>query len=155
MNQPPEEITLNPIHGLAVRAKVALADLPAFFGSAFHDLAEVARQAGAEPSGMPFARYHSVPPAAVDVEAIMPVRRPVSPSGRVHAVELPGGSALQLRHLGPYDDLHTAYAELTRAMVERGLQPTDVPREVYLTDPQGVPDSSKWETLVIQPTRAG
>lgn len=150
-----EEISLQPIHGIAVRATVPMEKLPEFFGGAFHELEESARQAGAKLAGPPFARYHSVPPAPVDVEVILPVTGAVPAGGRVHAVELPAGSALQVRHVGPYDKLGATYAELGLWMTEHGMQPADAVREVYLTRPKAVPDAAKWETLVIQPVQPG
>lgn len=150
-----EEISLQPIHGIAVRATVTVEKLPEFFGSAFHELEVSARRAGVKLGGPPFARYHSVPPAPVDVEVILPVSGAVPDGGRVHAVELPAGAALQVRHLGPYDQLGAAYAELGMWMTEHGMQPADAVREVYLTSPGGMPDSAKWETLVIQPVQPG
>jgi effector-binding domain-containing protein len=150
-----EEVSLTPVHAVAIRATVPQEALPAFFGSAFHELEEVARKAGTERSGPPFARYHSVPPAPIDVEVIMPVSKTIAPSGRVCPVELPAGQAVQVRHFGPYDDMGPAYAALGMWMSEHGLQPSDAVREVYLTSPQTVPDPAKWETLVIQPVQPG
>lgn len=150
-----EEITLKPMNAVAVRAVVPAHELPGFFSRAFHELEEVVRKSGAKRAGAPFARYHSVPPSPVEVEAIIPVNRPVAADGEVQAIILPAGTALQVRHIGPYEAIGPAYATLCMWMTEHGMRPSDFAWEVYLTSPQSVPDPKKWETLVIQPVQPG
>lgn len=147
-----EEISLHPGHGVAVRATLDADDLPRFFGAAFGELAQAVRSHGVQFAGPPFARYHTHPPAQLDVEAIMPVTQPVPAlDGRVQPIELSGGRALQVRHVGPYETIAPVYEALSTWMKQHGVQPTEDPREVYLTDPSVVPDPQRWETLIIQP----
>ncbi len=147
-----EEISLHPGHGLAVRATLAVDELPRFFGAAFGELAQAVRANGVQFAGPPFARYHTHPPAPVEVEAIMPVTHPVGAlTGRVQLVRLEGGRALQVRHVGPYETMTPAYEALAAWMKEHGVRPSEDAREVYLTDPSVVPDPRRWETLIVQP----
>jgi effector-binding domain-containing protein len=148
-----EPVALEASRGVAIRERVPLAELPRFFDAAFRELSEVLRRAGAEMTGAPFARYHSIPPGPIDVEVVMPVSVTLEPVGRVRSVELAPGLALQVLHRGSYETLGPAYQAIGRAMVERGLVPADAPREVYLTDPSTVSDVSQHQTLVIQPVR--
>jgi effector-binding domain-containing protein len=94
-----------------------------------------------------------VAPDSVDVEAVFPVGGPVAPAGRVHAVGLEGGPAVQALHAGPYDQLHGAYAALERWLQEHGAKPAGPVREICLTGP-GVPPAQH-ETLIVQPIAKG
>lgn len=151
MDTSPETVTLSPGPAIAIRDELAVADLPAFFGAAFHELAACA---GDRIAGPPFARYHQFDAERVDVEAVVPVREPVEVRGRVASIALGGGPAVQIRHVGPYEELAGTYASIEQWMQQHHRTRADAVREVYLTDPGAVPDPAKWETLVIQPLTA-
>jgi effector-binding domain-containing protein len=146
-----QEVMLASQRGISIRATVPMPDLPRFFGEAFHELETAVIAAGEHPTTPPFAQYFSVAPQGVDVEVVMPADAPLQARGRVHPVSLPGGPAVQIRHVGPYDGLAAAYRSIEGWMLMHGRKPSGPPREVYLTDPRLVPDPAHWETLVIQP----
>lgn len=148
MDTSPETITLTPGPAIAIREEVAIADLPGFFGRAFGELAACAADRIAGP---PFARYHHFDTARVDVEAVMPVRAPVEVRGRVTAIELAGGPAVQIQHTGPYEELATTYASIEHWMEDHHQARADAVREVYLNNPGEVRDPTQYLTLVIQP----
>jgi effector-binding domain-containing protein len=104
-------------------------------------------------AGPPFARYHAFDPARIDVEAVMPLRGPVAVTGRVQAIRLDGGPAVQVRHVGPYEELATTYGSIERWMEEQHRRPADAMREVYLTGP--ATPLAEQVTIVIQPLQAG
>jgi effector-binding domain-containing protein len=147
MDTAPEVTRLSPGPALGIRAEVALADLSRFFGEAFHELVEVA---GGEIAGPPFARYHHFGDL-IDVEAMVPLRAPVAGKGRVEAVELAGGPAVRVRHLGPYDQLSSTYTAIEHWLEDHHRERAEPVREVYLTSPGEVPDPARWITDVIQP----
>lgn len=151
MDAAPEMVTLAGTPAIAIRTQLTQAELPAFFGRAFGELAACARDRGAGP---PFARYHRADASGFDVEAVLPVRAPVAVSGRVAAIELAGGPAVQIKHVGPYDQLMPTYAALDRWLAEHHQARADAVREVYLTNPAEEPDPADWVTLVIQPVAA-
>jgi effector-binding domain-containing protein len=148
MDSAPEMITVSGGPAIAIRVQLSVSELPAFFGGAFHELV---RCAGASAAGAPFARYHHVDEAGVDVEAVLPVSGPIAVTGRVCAIELGTGPAVQVQHVGPYDELPATYASIDRWLDEHHRRRSDAVREVYLTNPAEVPDPSRWQTLVIQP----
>jgi effector-binding domain-containing protein len=61
---------------------------------------------------------------------------------------------VQIRHVGPYDQLGPTYAAIGRWIEEHHRARADAVREVYLTSPQEVPDPAAWVTLVVQPLQA-
>ena len=148
-----EKIHLEPTDGLAIRMTLPIDQLPAFFGEALTEMAGWIRQEAGEAAfaGPPFARYHSLDPAAVDVEAVFPLTRVVEASGRMHAVIVDGGEAVQVMYVGPYDAMEPAFLAINEWLDATGHRPSEPPREVYLTDPVSEPDPANWRTLVIQP----
>ncbi len=146
MDTPPELTTLPAGPAIAVRDQVAMTELPAFFSTAFHDLAEVG---GDQLAGPPFAIYHSLGAARIDVEAVMPLRAPVTPTGHVHTLDLAGGPAVQVRHVGAYGELGPAYEAVERWLDEHARARAGAIREVYVTGPSGRPNEQV--TLVVQP----
>ncbi|HEU4729091.1 MAG TPA: GyrI-like domain-containing protein [Kofleriaceae bacterium] len=146
MDTAPEITNLKAGPAIAIRAQVAFSELPAFFSGAFHELAECGADKAAGP---PFAIYHSFDPPRLDVEAAMPLRSEVPVHGRVHAIDLAGGPAVQIRHVGPYEDLGTAYTSLDRWITDHHYVRAAAIREVYVTPPGGPP--TELVTLLVQP----
>jgi effector-binding domain-containing protein len=149
MNSAPEMISLAAGPAIAIRAQVPLAELPRFFGGAFGELAAY----GADHvAGPPFARYHTFDPARIDIEAVMPLDTPLSVSGRVRAITLVAGPAVQVRHFGSYDDLGDAYRTIDRWIDDHHRHRIGLIREVYMTEPAEPPADHL--TIVIQPLQA-
>lgn len=146
-----ETATLPPSEAAAIRTVIPMAELPQFFGEAFHELTSAVTAAGASTAGPPFARYFSVGPGSVDVEAVMQTDKPVVAVGRVRPIHLDQTRAAIVRYVGPYDAMKPAYDAISDWMSEHGKHPAEAPREVYLTSPTEVPDPAKWVTLVEQP----
>ncbi len=151
MDSAPETTHLQGGPAIAIRAQLPFSELPAFFGRAFGELAACAQ---GRLAGPPFARYHRADSTGVDVEAAMPVRGPVELRGRVYAVELDGGPAVQIRHRGAYDQLGETYATLERWLKDNGQSRSEAVREIYLTGPSDVSDPAEHVTLVVQPLQA-
>jgi effector-binding domain-containing protein len=103
---------------------------------------------GAKTAGPPFSRYHSFGDD-VDIEAGIPVARPIQEKGRVKNSELPAGKAVTAWHIGPYEKLSEAHQGLMGYVAEKQLKAKGGPWEVYWTDPGMVPDPAKWRTQLF------
>ncbi len=147
----PEIIELQPQEAIAVRGDVAIADLPEFFQRAFHEAAEAASASGADIVGPAFGFYPEMPTETVVVEAGFPVAAPADVHGSAHRFVLPGGRAVQVMHVGPYETMETTYEALQSWMTERGLVPAVGMWESYLSDPQVEPDPANWQTRITWP----
>ena len=55
--------------------------------------------------------------------------------------EIPGAHVVFTTHKGPYSGVPEAYAALFAWLEENGRKPAGPAREVYLNDPQDVPES--------------
>ena len=64
---------------------------------------------------------------------------------------LPGGRAVQVTHVGPFDTMQATYARLQSWMTEHGVQPAVGMWECYLSDPAVERDPAKWQTRIICP----
>jgi effector-binding domain-containing protein len=146
MDTSPQLVELPPGLGIAIRERVPLSQLPAFFGAAF---AELGTAGGSQMTGPPFAIYHAFDQDAVDVSAAMPVRSRLAPAGRAVPIELAGGPAVQVEHVGPYDELSATYGAIEKWIAQNHRRRAGAPREIYMTMPTVPP--SQQVTLVVQP----
>ena len=146
MDTPPELVELTPSLGVAIRDRIPLRQLPAFFGAAYSELGAIA---GPQLAGPPFAIYHAFDQDAIDVSAVMPVRAKIAPTGRAVPIELAGGPAVQVQHVGAYDELSATYGAIEKWIADHHRQRSGAPREVYMTMPT-VP-ATQQVTLVVQP----
>lgn len=150
MDTVPEVVELPAGPAIGIRAQLTIAELPRFFGEAFCELSACG---GDQIAGPPFAAYHGVSPDRIDVEALLPLRSTVPARGRVRATTLAGGPAVQIRHIGPYEELGATYASIGRWLASHRRAAAGPVREIYLSEPS-VPATER-VTLVVQPLRAG
>lgn len=68
-------------------------------------------------------------------------------------MRLPGGRAVEVVHVGPYDTLEVTYAALQTWMAGNGHEPAAAMWESYLSDPEVEPDASRWRTKIVVPIR--
>ena len=113
--------------------------------------------AGLEPAGHPFVRYLEMGPEYTTIDAGIPlIEAPAAPppedSGVLSGL-LPGGLTAVTIHQGPYEDLGDAHAALDRWIAESEHESAGAPWEIYLNDPDEVPDPSGWLTKVVRPIR--
>ncbi len=92
-------------------------------------------------------------PLVDELEAAVPVDRPVAPKGRVKPETLPAGEAVVAMHVGPYVELGRTHERTERYLADHGLEPRGACWEEYLTDPGMEPDPAKWRTRVVWPVQ--
>jgi effector-binding domain-containing protein len=134
-----------------VHGNVPFAELPAFFSRAFTAVWQALEAQGTPPLGAPFAYYHGMPGATVDLEAGFPIATRCTPQDEVVPGELPGGRMCTATHVGPYETMAGTYERLQAWIAAQHLVPAMDMWEVYLTDPEQEPDSSTWRTQIYWP----
>lgn len=139
-------------HAATMREDVARDDIPEAMGRIFQAVREALATQHIEPSGAPFARYHSFGDV-VDLEAGVMVATPIQPVGDVKPSELPAGPAAIAVHAGPYESLNATYDAMERWLAASTHEANGGPWELYITDPSAEPDPTKWLTEVIFPLR--
>lgn len=152
MSTDPELATLDPTSAAVVRQRLPMSELTAFFDRVFDAVMTAAQEQEIAVTGPPFAMYFGTPSDTVDVAAGFPTGGVISEtSGGVVPFELPGGRAVQVVHVGPYDRLGEAYERVTSWMGEQGLAPANAMWETYLTEPTPDGDPAANQTLITWP----
>lgn len=141
-------VTLQPTTVAALRETVRMDALPDFFDRAFHAVTAAATAQGVAIAGPPLGIYFSMPTDTVDVAAGFPTSAPVGDADDVSNVNLPGGRAVQLLHVGPYDTLERAYGALEAWVAEQSLALGPFMWETYLNEPV---DPATTQTLIVWP----
>jgi effector-binding domain-containing protein len=148
-----ERVDREPRTLYGLREVVPLGEMTEFFGRAFASTAAELSKQGSFPAGAPIALYHGAPTATIDVTAGFPAAHPVTPTSTVVVATLPGGSAVETIHVGPYDTLADTYDRLAAWMTEHALTPADDMWEEYLVGPDAESDPAKWRTRIVFPLR--
>ena len=125
---------IEPQHVATIRVRVPMAAIGRAMGEGFGEVAQAVETAGAEIDGLAFAIHHTVSPDEVDVELGFPVIGDVD-VGRVHTVTLDGGLAACTVHMGPYEEVGSAYEAVSAWVQLHGKRVIGSPREVYLNEP--------------------
>ncbi len=148
------EVEAQPV--LSIRAVVRVMELVGFFDEACKEVYEYLEREGVRPAGPPLSLWHSDPesnPGESDIETCVPVERPVPPSGRMKAGELPAGRLAYTIHEGPYDNMGEAFDAVWRWMQSNGRKPAGPPRDVVLVGPNDTDDPTQYCTEIAWPLR--
>ena len=97
-----------------------------------------------EPAGEPFVIYHQRPSAGRGwhIQVCAPVSGPMrAPTGYV-IEEIPATTVATTTHVGPYDKLAAAYAEIEGFIRTHELDVAGPPRETYLSEPDTPPSQT-------------
>lgn len=135
-----------------LRERVAMGALAAFYDRAYRTVLEQAAASGLAVTGPAFGWYRHMPTDSVDLAAGFRVGADAARAlgDGVEVVELPGGPAAVGVHLGSYDGLSGAWAELRTWMSDHAAQMRGDFLEVYVTDPSEA-DPSQNETRLVLP----
>jgi AraC family transcriptional regulator len=120
-------------------------------GPAFGKLFESVGRSGGVTAGPVFARYFAFSDDLVDYECGIALAAPYTWNGEVQAGQIGGCEAAVGMHIGPYDRLPETYAAMQAWIEGQGRKPGAVMWEVYLNDPDQVPDPAEWRTEVYWP----
>ena len=140
----------------AVRLRLSLGELGPALAKLWPEVSAWLDERGIAPTGRPLIRYHVIDMPEVEVSVGLPIESGAVGDGRIEAGELPAGRYAVLVHVGPYEELVQANADLQRWAAERGIAfdggdgaPGWAGRvEFYLTDPLADPDPLAWRTEV-------
>ena len=100
----------------------------------------------------PWLTHHlRMDPKVFDFEICVPVKSPVSATGRVKQGRLPARKVARTVYYGPYEGLGAAWGELGEWIKAQGLKPADDLWEIYTVDPESNPDPANWRTELNKP----
>ena len=147
-----KELPAQPV--LSIRAKCAVQELPQLLGVSFGAIAQHLDGMGENLAGAPFVVYYNMDMQDLDMEIGFPVLRTLPGRGEVQAGFTPAGKAASCLHIGPYNEVASAYNDLSAWISTQGVQPTGVAYEFYLNDPQHTPPA-ELQTLILYPLAEG
>ncbi len=125
----------------------------AWIGPAFERVASALVATEAGPYGLPFARLHRIGGSRFTIEAGYACAAHFSTAVDVTPTILPGGPAVAVWHVGPYNTMSDAYNAIDQWLTTNGADPVGDAWEVYHSDPTYEPDPATWRTEVVQPYR--
>lgn len=137
----------------SVRLEIDASKVSDTLAAVFGEVVGTVTEQGVEMTGPPFSRYHRIDTEKqrIDLEAGIPVKSAIQPSGRVKPSELPGGRVATTWHVGSYHQLQQSYDRLGKWLEDQKLTARGGFWEVYWTDPGLEPDPSTWRTQLLWP----
>ncbi len=140
-----QEIEAQPVVG--IRMEMQKTEIGDKIGQA---LGEMMPALGPKMAGAPLALYHTWENDRGEVEVAVPVQPGVEGNERMQLHDLPGGRAVVMTHIGPYDNLQQSWDAITAWMKEHEVAARAAPWEQYVSDCSVVPPE-KLETRIVWP----
>lgn len=143
--------TITPQRLLAIRTLTSQAALGGTIESSLEAVwAYLNRQVSAT-VGPAIVVYHRCDEDMLDIDVGFPVAEPIDGLDRVQPIDLPGGRAATMLHVGPYEALPQTHAALEAWMRTQGHSPAGPRFEVYWVDPGQAADPKELRTEVVYP----
>ncbi len=145
---PIEIVDLPEFNAITVKRSGNISEMSSdVFGEALGTSMVAIEKAGAQFAGVPFSQWHKWEPENDYYE--MEAGAPVTGGGTLHK----GGKMVKASYLGDYHGTALAH-EAAHAYIRRnGHEFNGAPYEMYVTDPQEEPDTTKWLTEVYYPIK--
>ena len=140
----------------AVRVRLSLGDLGPALAKLWPEVSAWLDERGIVPAGSPLIRYHVIDMPEVEIAVGLPIEPGTLGDGRIEVGELPAGRYAVLVHVGPYENLVHANADLQHWAADNGVAFAGGDGalgwagrvEFYLTDRMDDPDPLGWRTEV-------
>jgi effector-binding domain-containing protein len=138
-----EIVFVEPVEILFVSGSSSQAanDIAAALAAAFGEIIAFMGANDIQLAGQPMAITHGWDENGYQFDAALPVNRlPESLSGNIQSGLSPSGQSVKYNHIGPYDQMLSAYEELASYMAANGLQEGEVSWEHYISNPGDTPE---------------
>jgi DNA-binding transcriptional MerR regulator len=144
---------VGPSDAIAIRDRVAYADMFEWLEGALAELRSSLEEAGARRAGADAALYSSelLEDEFGEIVALIPVGGPVRLSGRVEPLRVPLVEYAVAVHAGPVDDIDRTYAALGTVVAKRAIGVQGPIREDYLVSANETPDVTQHRTEIGWP----
>ena len=146
----------------AIRVRLSVGELGPALAKLWPEVSAWLDERGIVPAGRPLIRYHVIDMPELEISVGLPIASSAVGDRRIEVGELPAGCYAVLVHVGPYEELVQANADLQLWAVDQGVafEGGDGASgwagrvEFYLTDPMDDPDPLAWRTEVAYLTLA-
>jgi effector-binding domain-containing protein len=136
---------------IGIRRDVPQKEIGDFIPSTFAKVGPYFQENGMTMTGPPAAIYYGERGNKMDMAAGAPVTRVTAITDEITELELPGDKVATTIYEGPYKGIPAAWDQFAAEIIGQGLITMEPCWEKYLTSPEMEPDSSKWQTLMVQP----
>jgi effector-binding domain-containing protein len=133
---------------LSIRTRTPIQNMPQVLGNAFGSIMQYLGEIGENPSGAPYVGFYNLDMQDLDIEIGFPTARSLEGKENIKSSEIPAGRYGFCLHIGPYSASEPAYTALTEFVKKKGFEPSGIAYEIYLNDPQSVPEE-KLQTQVL------
>ena len=134
-----------------IRLRIPRREMPQVMGPAMREVLEVVRAQGIGPTGPMFSHHFQLVPGEWDFEVGVPVRTPVTPTGRVVRSEIEAQDVVRSVYRGPYEGLATAWRTFEHAIAAANHATHVDFWERYLAGPDTSADPGDWQTELSRP----
>jgi effector-binding domain-containing protein len=136
-------------HTAAIRMTRPVAQIGPAMAEAFPKIYHAVVSSGVQPAGMPLARYFDFGPEETTFECAIPVPAAFTGNGEVEPSTVGGGEAAFALHVGPYERIGQSWEALMTWVAEQGRAPAGPNYEIYVDDPQEVPEAELKTELYV------
>lgn len=138
---------------ITIRVTTTMNSISEDIGRIYGQIYSYLEHAGAQPAGVPFARYHEMSEHEIDLEAGVPVEESMPGNDQVKPSTLPGGPVAVVWYTGPYGEgMGLAYEAISQWIDANSYEPVAGPWEVYWTDPNETAPED-YRTEIVWPIR--
>ncbi len=123
----------------SIRTRTSVSNLPETIRQAYQSIGILMSENGVECVGAPFAIYYNMDIQDLDVELGFPVSSRISEKGRIKNSFIPQGKVISFTHVGPYNELESAYNEAFEWIKQNNVETNGVVCELYHNDPAVLP----------------
>jgi effector-binding domain-containing protein len=134
-----------------IRLTSPRAEIQSVMGPAIAEVMAAVAAQGIAPAGPVFSHHLRMDPDTFDFEVGVPVKSPISATGRVKASQLPAVTVARTVYRGPYEGLGSAWVEFIEWITTEGHKSAPDLWECYVAGPESSPDPSNWRTELNRP----
>jgi effector-binding domain-containing protein len=134
-----------------IRLTIPRAEIKTVMGPAIAEVMAAVVAQGLAPAGPVFSHHLRMDPDTFDFEVGVPVKAPVSATGRVNASQLPAATVARTVYHGPYEGLGSAWCEFGEWIATEGYKPAANLWECYAAGPESNADPATWRTVLNRP----
>lgn len=150
-----EETTVQEMTLITIKDSIAIDKIGLKMGESMMALVDFLQANDLEMTGAPICFYHvwNEEQGYTVMECALPIgaSNKANVKGNVNIITYPSISAAKAVHSGAYEDLAQSHYAIDEWINANQRQIAGAPFEVYLTDPQSEPDTSKWITEIYYP----
>ena len=147
----PKIIQTTTQHTAVIHLTIPRNEIQIVMGPGINELMATIGSQGIAPAGAWFTHHLKMSPEIFDFEISVPVKAPVTSTGRVKPSKWPAMKAARTTYCGSYEGLGDAWGEFDQWIESNGHKPAADLWECYVAGPESGSDPAKWCTELTRP----